>query len=288
MGLNSFLVCSSFTAEDLGWIQRFKAWGADVIEPAIIDPAAVDADALREALDGAGMAGSPLCAAFGDDRDLRGTPEQQRATLDYMSAMIELAAAVGSKLICGPMYSSVGRAGAHTAHERAQQLDLIAGHLVTLAAQAEQAGVVLAIEPLNRFETDCINTIAQATELIEKVGSPAVKIHIDTFHMNIEEADAATAILEAGDLIGHVHASASHRGIPGQDQIDWSRVFASLHAIDYQGDIVIESFSPDNEVIARAASIWRDTYDSPEQLAREGFVFLRDAWVQAGAGVTAL
>ena len=88
--------------------------------------------------------------------------------------------------------------------------------------------MLLALEPLNRFETDFINNLAQAQAMIEKVGSPVLKIHADTFHMNIEEDDSAQAVRDAGTLIGHVHASASHRGIPGRDEVNWSGVFSSL------------------------------------------------------------
>jgi D-psicose/D-tagatose/L-ribulose 3-epimerase len=115
----------------------------------------------------------------------------------------------------------------------------------------------------------------QAVDLIERVGSPALKIHIDTFHMNIEESNSGAAIRKAAAHIGHVHASASHRGLLGEDQVDWDGVIAALKDIGYDGDVVIESFSEGNEVIAKAASIWRKLYDSPEQLSVEGLQFLK-------------
>jgi D-psicose/D-tagatose/L-ribulose 3-epimerase len=136
----------------------------------------------------------------------------------------------------------------------------------------------LAVEPLNRFETDCINTMEQAVAFIDRVGSPALKIQIDTFHLNIEEDDSVAAILKHAKHIGHVHGSASHRGLLGQDQVNWEGVLGALQSVGYDGDIVIESFSEDNQVIARAAAIWRPLYDSPEQLSVEGLKFLRNTW----------
>jgi len=262
-------------------IGQFKGWGSDMIELAIHEPEKIDTAALRQAIEAAGMEDCPVCGMFPPERDLRGTEEQQKTSRDYLGRLIELASEIGSSIVAGPMYSSVGRCNLHTDAEKQHHIDLIAGNLEGLCAQAERAGVILAIEPLNRFETDCVNTLGQARTLIEKVGSPALKMLVDTFHMNIEEDDSAEAIREAGDLVGHFHASGSHRGIPGRDQVDWGGAFSALQAIGYDGDIVIETFSTDNDTIARAASIWMERYDSPEELATEGLTFLRNTWSAA-------
>ena len=279
-GLNTFLVSSGFTDADIPLIQEFKSYGADVVELAIVEPAAVTVPLLLDALADSGQEQPIVCGAFCPGRDLRGTDAEQSACVRYISELIELAQQLGSKVVCGPMYSETGRTNRHTPDEREQQLALIASHLKPLCQQAEAAGVILAMEPLNRFETDCVNTMQQAVDLIGRVGSPALKIHIDTFHMNIEEDDSVAAILEHAQHIGHVHASASHRGLLGQDQVNWEGVLSALQSVGYDGDIVIESFSEDNEVIARAAAIWRPLYDSPQQLSVEGLNFLRNTWKQ--------
>jgi D-psicose/D-tagatose/L-ribulose 3-epimerase len=211
---------------------------------------------------------------------LRGSSSEVANATQYVSELIEMAHALGAKIVCGPMYSRTGRSGAHSAEERESQLEQIASGLQKLCRKAEAAGIILALEPLNRFETDCINTMEQAVEMIDRVGSDALKIHIDTFHMNIEEADSGAAIRKYAEHIGHVHASASHRGLLGNDQVDWIGVLGALHDVGYEGDIVIESFSEDNQVIAKAASIWRPLYNSPEQLAVEGLQFLKKSWQQ--------
>lgn len=277
-GLNTFLVSPGFTDSDLTLINTFKNFGAEVVELAIVDPADVTVSKLKEALQSAGLEQPVLCGAFGSGRDLRGTPEEVATASAYITGLIDLAVALDSKIVCGPMYSETGRSGAHTAEEREAQLVRIAEALKPLCAKAEAAGVVLAMEPLNRFETDCINTLEQAVGLIERVGSSVLKIHIDTFHMHIEEDDSASAIRKAAPYIAHVHASASHRGLLGKDQVDWRGVLSALQEIGYDGDIVIESFSEDNRGIAKAAAIWRKLYDSPEQLSVEGLRFLRKSW----------
>ncbi|MBF0196568.1 MAG: sugar phosphate isomerase/epimerase [Planctomycetes bacterium] len=276
-GLNTFLTQANFGDTEMHLISEYASWGADIIELAINEPQAVDASLVAKTLKEVGIP-AHLCAMFPPHRDLRGSEEEQKATLEYMTDMIELAPKVGARMILGPMYSSVGRCAHHSEEERDEQFALVAKHMKTLCSLAEERGVTLAIEPLNRFETDMINTLDQATRLIEMVASPNLKIHVDTFHMNIEEADSAQSIRKAGDLVGHFHASASHRGIPGKDQVHWKSIMKALKDIDYGGDIVIESFSMDNEIIARAAAIWIPRYDSAEKLAREGLAFLRKQW----------
>ena len=274
-GLNTFLVSAGFTDADIPLIPQFKSYGAEVIELAICEPSAVTPAKVLKALESADLPRPTLCGAFGPGKDLRGSEADRRNTVDYLAALIKIAEQLGAKTICGPFYSQVGHTKSYTPREREEQLNRIAKTLGPICQKAEQAGVILAMEPLNRFETDCINTLEQAVALIELVGSPALKIHMDTFHMNIEENDSGKAILAAGPHIGHVHASASHRGLLGQDQVHWDEVFSALHAIGYNGDVVIESFSPGNVTIAKAASIWRSLYEHPEICAVEGLKFLK-------------
>jgi D-psicose/D-tagatose/L-ribulose 3-epimerase len=275
LGLNTFLVSSGFTDSDLPLIRDFSEYGAEVIELAIVEPSEVSPEKVLEALQANGLERPVICGAFTPGRDLRGSEEAVASASKYISDLIDLGQSMGAKVVCGPVYSQTGKAEAYSESERDAQLSRIAEALKPLCLKAEAAGIILAVEPLNRFETDCINTLKQAVDLIDRVGSPDLKIHIDTFHMNIEEADSAAAIIEHAAYIGHVHASASHRGLLGADQVDWTGVLGALEAIGYDGDIVIESFSMDNKVIAKATSIWRSLYDGPEQLAVEGLAFLR-------------
>ena len=149
--------------------------------------------------------------------------------------------------------------------------------LSRLADYAEGQGREIAIEPLNRFETDFINTCGQALRMVEEVGSPALSVLLDTFHMNIEEKDPARAILQAGKKLGHFHACGSDRGTPGNDHIDWASITAALKKIGYQKHVVIESFTPDVLVIARAASIWREMEPHKNDIATDGIKFLKKA-----------
>ena len=158
---------------------------------------------------------------------------------------------------------------------RTGQWAMVAKNLKELCAYAGERDVYIAVEPLNRFETDFINTCAQVKRMIEDVGSDRLKIHLDTFHMNIEEKSIPMALLDAGDLLYHVHTSENDRGTPGTGTVNWLGMRDALKRIGYGRALVIESFTPEVEIIARAASIWRSTEKSGADLARKGVDFLK-------------
>jgi D-psicose/D-tagatose/L-ribulose 3-epimerase len=177
--------------------------------------------------------------------------------------------------LIGPVYSAVGRTGGAESAEYKRQWRLVAKNLKTICKYAQKHRKQICLEPLNRFETDFINTVDQALRMVKDVGSPALKLHLDTFHMNIEEKDQAAAIRKAGKLLAHIHACGSDRGTPGNDHIDWQPIAKALKAVKYRGDVVIESFTRDVKIIATAAAIWREIEPSREDIARKGLKFLK-------------
>ena len=141
---------------------------------------------------------------------------------------------------------------------------------------AGERGVRLALEPLNRFETDLINVVEQGLALCAAVGSPHLGLHLDTFHMHLEERDSGAAIRAAGDRLFHFHACENDRGVPGRGQVEWGAVADALFDIEYDGAVVIESFTPEVKSIARAVCIWRDIAPNQDTIAAEGLAFLRE------------
>ncbi len=276
-GINTFLFTSPFTTQSVHLFPQFKKWGFATVELAIEDPSHIDPAAVRAALDANGLVAGSVCACMGPDRDLRGTPEAQETGLKYMTTLIDQMVVLGCPSLIGPVYSAVGRADAVPEKEYKKQWKTVVKNLKKLCKYAEKKGVQVCLEPLNRFETDFINTTDQALHMIADVGSPALKLHLDTFHMNIEEKDQAAAIKRAGRHLAHFHACGSDRGTPGNDHIDWKPIAAALKAVKYNGDVVIESFTPDVKVIAKAASIWRQMEPSREDIAVKGVKFLKKA-----------
>jgi D-psicose/D-tagatose/L-ribulose 3-epimerase len=275
IGINTFLFVSPFTTESVKLFPKFKRWGFDTVEIPIESPEHIDAKKVRAAADRAGVAIGSVCACMGPGRDFRGTREEQRTAMTYCKAMIDQMVDLGCPSLIGPVYSVVGRADAEEPDAQKQQWASVVKNLKELGAYAEKKGVRICIEPLNRFETDFLNTVDQALKLLKAVRSPALRIHLDTFHMNIEEKDQAAAILKAGPLLGHFHACGSDRGTPGNDHIDWKPIVQALKKVKYKGDVVIESFTTDVKVIARAAAIWRRIEPKREDIAVNGLKFLR-------------
>ncbi len=274
-GINTFLFTSPFTNENTRLFRQFKAWGFDGVEIAIENPTDIDAAFVRAQLDRHGLVCTSVCACFPPSRDLRGTKAQQRATIIYLKRLVDIAGVLGTDIIMGPLYSATGRADAVPADEYKRQWQTVRGHLKTICAYAEANGKIICLEPLNRFETDFLNTVEQGLQMIREVKSPVLKLLLDTFHMNIEEKNPADAIRRAGKHVGHIHASASDRGTPGNDHVDWRGVAQALRDIKYDGAVVIESFTQDVKVIARAAAIWRKIEPRRDDIASKGLVFLK-------------
>jgi D-psicose/D-tagatose/L-ribulose 3-epimerase len=278
IGINTFLFTSPFTNESTKLFPTFKKWGFETVEIPIEDPSHIDPKRVKAELDKYGLACGSVCACMGPDRDLRGTPEQQQTGLKYMMTLIDQMVDLGCPSLIGPVYSAVGRADAVPEKEYKQQWKTVVKHLKTLCKYAEKRGKQVCLEPLNRFETDFINTADQALQMVNDVGSPALKVHLDTFHMNIEEKDQAKSIRKVGKLLGHFHACGSDRGTPGNDHIDWEPIVKALKAVGYKGDVVIESFTTDVKVIARAAAIWRRIEPTTDEIAVKGIKFLKKAF----------
>jgi D-psicose/D-tagatose/L-ribulose 3-epimerase len=273
-GINTFLFKSPFTTKDVSLFPTFKKWGFDSIEIALEDASHIDPVTVKKALSDNGLTCSSMCGAMGPGRDLRGSKQEQETAMDYLKAVLDSAAKTGAPVIVGPLYSSVGRAEATEENEYKRQWETVVKHLRTLSEYAAKLNILLAIEPLNRYETDFINTCAQAMQMVADVNHDTLNVHLDTYHMNIEEKDPAKAILFAGKRLAHFHACGCDRGTPGNDHIQWDPIVSALRTINYDKGVVIESFTTDVKVIAKAASIWRKFEPSQEDIAIKGIQFL--------------
>ncbi len=274
IGVNAWVWISPPTDAAIAEIApRVKAMSFDLLELGVENPGDWDPVRVAEIL-AANDLGASVCAVMGEGRDLI-QADLVASTQEYLCTCIDAAVTVGSSVVAGPVYAPTGKTWRMDDAERAAAIDRLVEGLRPLADYAGGRGVRLAIEPLNRFETSFLNTAAQTIEVVERVDSPAVGMLMDTFHMNIEEKDQAAAIRLAGARLAHFHACGSDRGAPGADHIAWETIVAALHEIGYDGAVVIESFTPDNQTIARAAAIWRPLAETQDALAQDGVAFLR-------------
>ena len=289
LGANTWIWVSPLTDDRLAQLApRIAGWGFDVIELPIEQLGDWDPDRARRLLDDLGL-GATTCAVMPATRDLvADDPAIVAATTEYLRACIDIAARVGAGAVGGPIYSAVGRTRLLDADERRRTIARLVRNLAPLAEAAAAQGVVLAMEPLNRFETSLINTVEQALEVVDAVDSPGLGILLDTFHMSIEEKDLAAAIRLAGPRLAHFQASGSDRGAPGNDHLDWDSIAEAIVEVGYGGPICIESFTSENQIIALAAAIWRPLERSQDAIATDGIAFLRPLLARAsGATATA-
>jgi D-psicose/D-tagatose/L-ribulose 3-epimerase len=280
IGVNAWIWTSPFTTQEgpegLGLLDKVKQMGFDSFEFGLEDPSHVDPAKLKAKAEQTGLK-LVICGAFGPDRDLTHDDASVREnSLNYITKAIEICAKSGTPVLAGPMYSAVGKRRHVTPDQKKKEWDLAVKGMKEAGKRAKDQGVLLAIEPLNRFETDLINIAEQAKRLVDEVGDKTVGIHLDSFHMNIEEKNSADAIRLAGDRLYHFHACENDRGAPGSGvNIDWDGVAKALKDVGYSRQAVIESFTPKTKSIAAAAAIWRQFEPTQDALAGNGLAFLR-------------
>lgn len=276
IGVNTWVWTSPLTDDALRRIApQVKEWGFDVIELPVEnigdwDPAAA-AQLLRElGLD------ATVTLVMGEGRELVATDAATvTRTQDYLRGVVDAAHTVGAAVIAGPAYASVGRTWRMDYAERRRCYADLTANLGPVVDYAQQAGVQVAVEPLNRYETSLINTVDQGLDALAGLQDPGCGLLLDIYHMNIEETDIPAAIRRAGDRIAHVQVCANDRGAPGADHLPWPAIFQALDDVAYQGSLCIESFTADNATIATAASIWRPLARTQDAIAVDGLAHLR-------------
>src|SRR4030066_927442 len=275
-GVNSFVWVSPCTTETVKELApKVKAMGFDILEIACENPNLLDIQTIKNVI-AENRLSAIICGVFGADRNICSfDPEVRENARKYILWLIDSAAHLGSEVICGPMYSAVGKDHLEDSNSRKKEWDLAVSEIREMADYAAGKGIKLALEPLNRFETDMINTVSQGIMFIHDVGRENIGFHLDTFHMHLEEKSSPDAIRLAGDKIFHFHACENDRGIPGTGQVHWQEIAPALKSVNYQGPIVIESFTSQVKEIARAVNIWREIAPSQDAIATQGLQFLK-------------
>jgi D-psicose/D-tagatose/L-ribulose 3-epimerase len=256
-GVSTWLWTSPFNRETIALFPKIKSFGYDVVEIPVEDPSLIDLDLVKKALADQELKGI-ICGAFGPSRDLtHDDPAFHQTCFAYLDSCLEIATELGAGFVAGPMYSAVGKARLVSPEQRQVEWERAVTNLRKVCRRAGEFGLDLAIETLNRFETDLINTSEDLMRLIGDINEPQAKAVLDGFHLNIEEPDLESAIRRVGDKLIHVQVSENYRGTPGTGQTNWAAWKRGLEAIDYRGTISIESFTPQVKELAGAVCIDR-------------------------------
>jgi len=276
LGVNTWVWVSPLTDDNVtDLLRRIADLGYDAVELPLEHAGALTAPVVGAALAETGL--TPyVVGAMTPGRDLVGTDQETvETTRNYLRACIALAADIGARAVCGPFYAATGRVWRMSPQERSSAYTQLREGVRPLVEYAGERGVVLGIEPLNRYETSLINTVDQGLTALDGLLGEFLGLALDTYHLNIEERSTPDAIRRAGSHLVHLQVCGSDRGAPGGDQTDWPAVLAALDEVGYAGPLNLESFTADNETIATAASIWRPLAPTQDDLARDGLAFLR-------------
>ncbi|QNF35740.1 sugar phosphate isomerase/epimerase [Adhaeribacter swui] len=276
LGASTFIWVSPFQTADFNLLAKVKQIGYDILEVAVEQTDLIDWVQLKEQAQEQNLK-ITISGAFGPDRDISSDQAAFRENgKRYITDCIKIAAQMDSPIFTGPVYSAVGKTRYVTPEQKKQERAWCVANLKEVGQIAADYNVVVGVEPLNRFETDMINTAEQALALVQEVNHPNIKISLDTFHSNIEEKNIPATIRAIGkDWLCHVQGNESDRGTPGTGHLDWVDIKEALYEINYEGAVVIETFGAPSKELAKAACIWRPLANSPDELATEGWQFLK-------------
>jgi D-psicose/D-tagatose/L-ribulose 3-epimerase len=271
--VHAYAWTSSWSNQDLPILDRAAGLGLDSVEIPLMELDAVDPVAIRERAERAGV-GLLTSVACADDTDPSSEQDSVReAAREFLLGCVDATAAMGAPVFTGVTYSALGRRldrrPTSADSERAAEV------MRDVARHAAQRGVTLGIEPVNRYESFLINTAAQALSLLELIDESNVGIHLDAYHMNIEEDDFRAPVDLVAEHLVHFHLSESHRGIPGRGTVDWEAIMGALSDAGYDGHVGLESFAEVADAMRGATCIWRDLAPSSDELVREGLAYLR-------------
>jgi D-psicose/D-tagatose/L-ribulose 3-epimerase len=250
-------------------VPEAAAAGLEVLEVALLTPEAVDAPHSRKLFDKYGVEPTAsLCLPFEAAAPLH--PEKATA---FLLPALDKAHELGCSILCGVTYSTLGWKSGQRPTET--EYDNMVKALKPVARKARDYGMVIGLEPCNRYETHLLNTAEQTVRFMERLDEPNVTAHLDTYHMNIEEKGIGHGLRVAGDKCAYLHLSESDRGVPGSGTIDWSDAFRALGEIGFKGDLVMESFVSIPPELASALCVWRDVAKGRQEVLEKGVPFLK-------------
>jgi len=276
IGCHGLVWTGSFDEQGFaGAVDRTLTAGFDLLEIPLLDPYGFDLAGAQRAL-----ARQPVTVAaslgLSDDSDISSAePEKVRAGEQLLGKALEVLSDLGSQYLVGVLYGVLKKyPGPATAAGRASSQEVLG----RVSERAASLGITLALEVVNRYESNLFNTVRGALAYLDELGDPRVKLHVDTYHMNIEEPDLFSPVLDAGDRIGYVHIGESHRGYLGSGTVDFDSFFRALNRIGYDGPITFESFSTTvvDETLSRSLAIWRNLWDDSDDLAAQACTFIRN------------
>ncbi len=283
LGVHALVFAGGTTPDDMSVIiDQTRDAGYDILELSLHDATSLDVADARAKLEAAGL--GIVCSrglAFAADVS-SDDPEVVARGAKLLQDSLQITHDLGGTHFTGALYSALGKYGHQLSS--AGRANVVAT-LKDLAVEAQGKGMTLGLEICNRYETNVINTAADALRLADDIGHDNVVIHLDTYHMNIEEDDLVRPVHLVGDRLGYVHIGENHRGYLGSGHLDFTGFFHALADISYTGPITFESFSSAvvSPTLSNDLAIWRNLWNDGPALARHALAFM-SAQIEAGHG----
>ena len=275
LGVDSFIWAEVFEEKDLWIIPKAKELGFEVVDLAIAYPDRFPLDAVLKEKKKTGIEIVTTTTLQNDGNLISPDPAVRKNGVRLLKKLVDINNALGSKILGGVNYAAWGYL---TKKPRTnQEWDWSVTAMTEVAKYAKETGnCTICFEPVNRFETHFLNIAKDAVQYCKDIGTGNVKVHLDCFHMNIEEFSFASAIRDCGkEYLGYFHACENNRGIPGTGHVPWKEIFTTCKEIGYFGPFVIESFDPRYEELAGNCAIWRWFAPTGEALAIEGLANIK-------------
>ncbi|KQQ67392.1 sugar phosphate isomerase/epimerase family protein [Microbacterium sp. Leaf320] len=259
-------------------VEKTKAAGFDLIEFPLMDPFSFDVAAAKDALEEHDLAVSASLGLSGSTDVTSSDPAVVASGEALLVKAVDVLAELGGRHFCGVIYSAMQK---YMDPVTPEGLESSRRTIARVADHAAERGISVSLEVVNRYETNVLNTARQALAYLAEIDRPNLGIHLDTYHMNIEESDMFAPVLDAAPALRYVHIGESHRGYLGTGTVDFDTFFKALGRIGYDGPIVFESFSsavvaPD---LSRMLGIWRNLWNDNVELGAHANAYIRDKLV---------
>ena len=250
-------------------IEKTAAAGFDMIELLLPNNMDFDEKEVKAQLKSAGI--GSVCALI--LRKEQHIPQYPKEALHLIKQALDKTAALDTDFLGGVLHSGIGcfTGNPVTDDEKATIVEV----LQEVAGYASKLGITIGIEPINRYESYVCNTAENVLELIGKTNASNLVVHLDTFHMNIEENNFYDPVVASGSLLKHIHITESNRGMPGEGTVNWDELFKGLKEINFEGNLVLENFSSSVPGMQQAVSLWQPSAHDAEALAKGSLAFIK-------------
>ena len=274
LGIHALVWTGTWELKDIDFaIGSSSKLGFDIIEIPLLNPYNFDATYSRKVLE-KNQIQAATSLGLSEDTDISSDdPEKRKNGAKLLSKALEMTFQLGSKYMGGVLYSALRKYHAPPTKNAFQYSSDI---IRDLCHKAKKMGIKIGLEPVNRYESNLINTASKALEFIELTECENLCVHLDSYHMNIEESNYRESILQCGRKLGYFHIGENHRGYLGKGHINFGEIFSAMKDINYQGPVTFESFSSSvvEPQLSNTLGVWRNLWDDSSNLAKKAKSYL--------------